>query len=167
VIFKIRTAPKRDWLQITLNLVVAGGCIFMAYNAIRYPRTALTIVLAIAGTMAFIGLLSLAGTLIGRTFKLMARLICKMDDKRRGEPSDFSLADRIRLRLLAKPWLANWLPHLWDGLREDLRRSRCCEISDCWNEPTCTWEEHNVCSEHYAEIAKMAAADRSRLQIGK
>lgn len=115
---------KRDWLQITLNVVVASGCIFMAYNAIRYPREALTIVVAVAGTMALIGLLSIAGILIGRIFKMVSALICKIDDKRRGEPSDFSLADRMRLRLLGKSWLFKWLPHLWDRLSEGVRRNQ-------------------------------------------
>jgi hypothetical protein len=156
---------QRDWFQIIINGVVVLAFCFLAYNAFSHPHTALTVALPLAGAVIFLGLIGVAGTLIGRSLRVAGTLICKIDDKRRGEPSDFSLADRMRLRLLSKPWLANWFPHSWDRLREDLRRSRCCEISDCWNDATCKWDEHNVCSEHYARIAEIAAADQRRAAI--
>ena len=143
------TVPKRDWLQISINVAIAAGCVFMAYNAIRYPRTALMVLLTLAGTMAFVGVVSLVFQLIA---KLVGRPLAKAWRSER--------ADKIRLRLLGKAWLAARFPSLWDWLREEVRRHRCCEMSDCWNEPTCTWDEHKVCAEHYAEIAKIAAADR-------
>ena len=150
---------KRGWLQITLNVMSATACIFVVYNAIRYPREASRILLAVAGTMVLIGILSLAGTLICRVFTMFSVLICKMDDRRRGGPSEFCLADRMRLRLLTQSWLAKWLPDLWDLLREGLRRSRCCEVRDCWDEPTCRWEEHRVCLRHHADVAALAVLD--------
>ena len=118
----MRASTKRDWLQIILNVALAGGCIFMAYKAIRYPREALTIALSVAGTMAFIGLLSLAGALIGRIIERLFPRTWRSDR-----------ADRIRLWLwlLAQPWLAKWFPHLWDQQREGFRHNHCCELSDC------------------------------------
>jgi hypothetical protein len=142
----MRTTTKRDWLQITLNVAVAGGCIFMAYNAIRYPRQTLTIVLSIVGTMGFIGLLSLAGALPGRIIDRLFPQTWRSDR-----------ADRIRLWLLAKPWLAKWFPHLWDQLREGFRRNHCCELSDCWHDPEHTHDGHKICSRHYAEIFEIEA----------
>lgn len=78
----------------------------------------------------------------------------------------WSLTDKLRLRLLAKTWIASRFPGFWDWLREGVRRSTCCELSECWNEPTCMWDDHRVCSEHYAKIAKIAAADRARRRRG-
>ena len=57
-------SEKRDWFQIIVNTVLVGGIGFMAYQAFRQPREALTIALAVAGTMAIIGVLGLAGTLL-------------------------------------------------------------------------------------------------------
>jgi hypothetical protein len=76
----------------------------------------------------------------------------------------WDLADKVRLRLFGKIWIAARFPGFWYWLREGVRRGRCCELSECWNEPTCTWHEYRVCSEHYPEIAKTAAADQHAMK---
>jgi len=152
----MRTTTKRDWPQIALNVMMAAGLIFLAYKAVSYPRPALMVLFAIAKWCAFVGAVSFAFWLVDM---LVGRPIAKAWRSER--------ADRVRLRLLHNDWIWERCPRLWAWLREDVRRymwrNGCCEMSDCWNEPTCTWEHHKVCSEHYAEIAEIAAARQARL----
>lgn len=141
---------KRDWFQIIIDAVVAVGCGLLAYQTFMHPREALTIVLTIvlpvAGAMAFIGFLGLVGILIG---KIINRLFPKTWRRDR--------ADRMQLWLLSKGWLAEWFPHRWDQLKEGFRRNHCCELSDCWDDPEHTYDGHKVCSRHYAEILEIEA----------
>ena len=148
---------KRDWLQIVLNVVSVSGCIFLIFVGFKYPENAINMALTLIGSMALIVLLDLALRLFGKVSETVADEICRIDDRRRGVPSDFSLADRLRLRLLSYSLLAKWWPHLWDRIREDIRRNRCCEVIGCWNDPICKWDQHRVCLDHHSELENIAS----------
>lgn len=142
-------SEKRDWFQIVVNTVIVGGISFGAYQAFMHPREASKIMLAVAATMAIIGVLGLVITLIRRLIGGINKSFAV---------GEFDLADRMRFWLLGRLWLANWFPNMWDHLKEDIRRKHQCELSDCWNDPEHMFDGHRVCSKHYAELLAIEAA---------